>query len=232
VLRRPALAHNVKKLGLELGRLNAVAISHLHADHMGGFPARQMRRVTIPPQLRLPQGIPCFLPDTAEAPGLRSIVVEGPRVLAAGIASTGPLARSLFFLGYTREQSLVVNVRGKGLVVVCGCGHPTVEVILQMVRAISTEPIYAVAGGLHFPVTSSRARFRGIQLQMFYGTGKPPWQRINDEDLSRTISVLNQVTPKRVLLSAHDSCDHALARFERELSAETTVLRAGGTSRI
>ena len=106
---KPALAHNVKKLGLELGRLDALAISHLHADHMGGFPARQTRRVTIPPQLGL------------------------------------------------------------------------------------------------------------------------PWQRINDEDLSRTISVLNQVSPKRVLLSAHDSCDHALARFERELSAETTVLKAGAT---
>ncbi len=106
------------------------------------------------------------------------------------------------------------------------------EIILQMVRAISTQPVYAVAGGLHFPVTRSRARSRGIELQMFYGTGKPPWQRINDEDLSRTISLLNQVAPKRVLLSAHDSCDHAIARIEQELSAETTVLKAGGTFRM
>ena len=228
----PALVHNVRRLGLDFGDLDAVAISHLHADHMGGFPARQTSRVMIPSELGLPQGIPCFLPEAAEAPGLKETLVEGPRLLAAGIASTGPLARSLFFLGYTREQSLVVNVRGKGLVVICGCGHPTVETILQMVRAMSNEWIYAVAGGLHFPVTRSRARSYGIELQMFYGTGKPPWQRINDEDLSRTISALNAVGPKRILLSAHDSCDHALSRFKMESSAEATILRAGGTFRI
>ncbi len=104
--------------------------------------------------------------------------------------------------------------------------------ILQMVRAVFHGPVYAIAGGLHFPVTESRLKHRGVQLQMFLGTGTPPWKRINDEDLSRTITELNQVGPKKVLLSAHDSCDHALARFERELSAETTVLRAGATYRL
>jgi 7,8-dihydropterin-6-yl-methyl-4-(beta-D-ribofuranosyl)aminobenzene 5'-phosphate synthase len=80
---------------------------------MGGVPAHQARRVTIPPQLGLPQGIPCFLPDRAEAPGLQSIVVEGPRALAAGIASTGPLARSLFFLGYRHRKCITTGKSGQ-----------------------------------------------------------------------------------------------------------------------
>jgi len=31
-----------------------------------------------------------------------------------------------------------------------------------------------------------------------------------------------------VFLSAHDTCDHALGRMQRELEASTEVLRAGG----
>jgi 7,8-dihydropterin-6-yl-methyl-4-(beta-D-ribofuranosyl)aminobenzene 5'-phosphate synthase len=130
------------------------------------------------------------------------------------------------------EQALVARVRDKGLVLITGCGHPTVELMLQMVRRLCDEPLYAIAGGIHFPVTQSRSRWHGIQLQMFLGTGKPPWQRISDDDLSRTITHINTVGPTRVLLSAHDTCDHALRRLSRELDAETTVLEAGATYRV
>jgi len=64
---------------------------------------------------------------------------------------------------------------------------------------------------------------------MLLGTGKPPWQRIGDKDLSRTIDKINEAGPKEVLLSAHDTCDHALERLSRELTAETAVLEAGRT---
>ena len=138
---QPALAQNVAKLGSDLGRIDALAISHLHPDHMGGVKAYRLNRVTVPQELGLPKGLPCFLPDTAEAPDFDRMVVEGPRLLAAGVATTGPLARGLFFLGFCREQSLIVRVQGKGLVVVCGCGHPTIEVILQMVRCLSSDPL-------------------------------------------------------------------------------------------
>ncbi len=38
--------------------------------------------------------------------------------------------RVLFWPGYVTEQALVVNVRGFGLVLVSGCGHPRIEQIL------------------------------------------------------------------------------------------------------
>jgi 7,8-dihydropterin-6-yl-methyl-4-(beta-D-ribofuranosyl)aminobenzene 5'-phosphate synthase len=130
------------------------------------------------------------------------------------------------------EQALLACVRNKGLVVLTGCGHPTVEVILEAVDRLTDEPLYGIAGGMHFPITRSRSERRGIQVQMFYGTGKPPWQRIHDGDLSRSIEHINRRQPEKVLLSAHDTCDHALARLQRELRAKTGILEAGTTYRF
>ena len=228
----PTLSHNAAKLGVDFSTVDAVVISHLHPDHMGGMEAFKARSVRIPRELGELKGKRCFLPDIAETRDFDAEVVRAPKMLTAGIGTTGPLARSLFFLELCEEQALVARIRDKGLVVITGCGHPTVEVILEMVGRLSSEPIHAIAGGIHFPVTQSRSQRRGIQVQMFYGTGKPPWQRISDDDLSRTIDNINEAKPTKVFLSAHDTCDHALARLGRELEAETTVLKAGTTYRL
>jgi len=229
---RPALTHNALKLGFNLDQVEALAISHLHCDHMGGIPAQRSRQVTVPDELMSPKLKPCFLPDRAEAKGFKAELVKRPQLLTAGIASTGPLARSLFMFGFTEEQALLARVKDKGLVVFTGCGHPTIEVVLEMVERLSNEPLYVVGGGLHFPVTGGRGNRAGIQFQMMIGTGKPPWQRIIDEDLSRAITAISRANPKRVYLSGHDTCDHALDRMMRELNAETEVLKAGATYRF
>lgn len=229
---RPALTHNAAQLGFHLNQVDALAISHLHSDHIGGIPAQRSRQVIVPDELMSPELKPCFLPDRAGAEGFQARWVKDPQLLAAGIASTGPLARSLFMFGFTEEQALLARVKDKGLVVFTGCGHPTIEVVLEMVGRLSNEPLYAIGGGLHFPVTGGRGNRAGIQLQTLIGTGKPPWQRITDEDLSQAINTINHAGPKRVCLSGHDTCDHGLERMARELNAETEVLRAGATYRF
>jgi 7,8-dihydropterin-6-yl-methyl-4-(beta-D-ribofuranosyl)aminobenzene 5'-phosphate synthase len=226
------LAHNAQKLGVSLTQVDAVAISHLHMDHMGGMKAHMKKRVFVPEELGQGQGKPCYLPDNARAPGFDAVVVKEPQELAAGIFSTGPLARSLFFNGWTEEQALLARIKNKGLMVFTGCGHPTVEVILAMVSRLSSQPLYAFGGGIHFPVTAGRGDYKGIQAQMIVGTGMPPWQRITDDDLARTIQILNAARPTRVYLSAHDTCDHALKRIEKELDSKTAVLKAGASYQL
>jgi len=228
----PALVHNAAKLGIGLDRIDALVISHLHLDHMGGMKAMRSKRVKAPEELGEAGSKRCFLPDKADAEGFEAHLVDRPCALAAGIGSTGPLARSLFFFGLTEEQAIVARVKDKGLVVFTGCGHPTIETILKMVRRLSEEPLYAVGGGLHFPLTEGRGRHGGIQMQMMVGTGKPPWRRITEEDLDRTVAAINEAAPERVLLSAHDTCDYALKRFDEELTAETSVLKAGAVYRL
>lgn len=230
----PAFRHNARRLGLTPAAAQALLISHLHLDHMGGMQAQRSRRIGLPAEIARglaagPSGWPCYVPDTCSGDGLDIRVVEGPVLLEAGLGTTGPLARMLFFFGLTEEQAIVARLEGKGLVVLTGCGHPTVEVILRMVRRLCDEPLYAIAGGLHFPVSRSRGRKLGIELQQMVGTGKPAWQRIGDADLGRAIDALNEAAPRRVLLSAHDTCDYALDRFAAELNAEVETLHAGAT---
>jgi 7,8-dihydropterin-6-yl-methyl-4-(beta-D-ribofuranosyl)aminobenzene 5'-phosphate synthase len=231
-ISRSTLVHNATRLNISFDAVDALAISHLHLDHMGGIKAQRNRRVTIPTELGEPRGKPCFLPDQAKADGFQAQIIRGPQMLAAGIASSGPLARSLFFFGWTEEQALIARIKNKGLVVFCGCGHPTVEVILKMVQSLSNAPIYAIGGGLHFPLTGGRGKYPGIQPQVIFGADKPPWQRLTDNDLSNVINNINTVGPEKVFLSAHDTCDYGLKRFESELRAEAIVLKAGATYQL
>lgn len=221
------LPGNAERLGVTLDDVDALAISHLHLDHMGGAKAMRSGSIRVPGALGQPRGQPCFLPDEATAEGFAAEVVRGPRLLSAGIASTGPLARSLFFLGWTEEQALLARLRGKGLVLISGCGHPTLPLMLELCAALSDRPLYAVVGGLHFPVTGGRNSVAGLDLQTLMGTGKPPWRRITDDDLGEAIAALRARAPARLLLSAHDTCDHALERFAAELDADVEVLHAG-----
>ncbi len=230
---KKTMSHNAAKLGVDMADIDALAISHMHPDHMGGLKAARTKTVMLPEELGTPDGKPCFLPEEGAAEGFKVQTVTSPGILSGGIATTGPLARGLFFMGYTEEQALVAHVKDKGLVVFTGCGHPTIEVILEMVKSMAGDiPIYAIGGGLHFPVTKGRGFYAGIQMQMLIGTGKPPWERIIDDDLTRTIEFINRAGPVKVLLSAHDSCDHALKRFDEELNADVTILKAGATYNI
>jgi 7,8-dihydropterin-6-yl-methyl-4-(beta-D-ribofuranosyl)aminobenzene 5'-phosphate synthase len=227
------LEHNAARLGISLDDIDALLITHLHLDHMGGMDAQKKNVVAIPEALGKPRpGTPAYLPGPSEAPGFEPHVISLPEVLPLGLATTGPLARGLFFFGLFEEQALVAHLAGKGLVVITGCGHPTIEVILDMTRRLSSEPIYAIAGGLHFPITESRMKMGGIHMQRLVGTGKPPWRGVTDEDLSATIAALNASGAKRILLSAHDSCEHALDRFTNELDAAVEIIEAGGEYRF
>ncbi len=223
----PSFEHNVKKLGFKLDQVDALVISHLHPDHMGGFKAVRKNRLIMPETLGNPNGMPCFLPKPAKTIAFTPEIVDDPRLLTAGIASTGPLARSLFLMGRTDEQAIVARLKGKGIVVITGCGHPSIKKILQMVAVMTKEPVYAVCGGFHLPVTDSPLKKPGLKVQMIFGTGKPPWKQITDEDLNKTIEVLNQSGIQKVLLSRHDSCEHSSDRMHKELDAEVCLLRAG-----
>ena len=169
--------HNVRQLGVDLGRLDAVVISHRHGDHTSGlkYLLKVNPRVTIYTPLEgayfkgpLP---PAFL---ARAPGLAQsqqyFAGKEPTRWATGspweearfqgVAATTEILPG-FYLFTTKSQkpgtidmnelSLAVRTP-KGLAVVVGCSHPGVENILGAAAAIDPH-LYTVMGGFHLVVT-------------------------------------------------------------------------------
>jgi 7,8-dihydropterin-6-yl-methyl-4-(beta-D-ribofuranosyl)aminobenzene 5'-phosphate synthase len=203
------LSRNMAALGIAKSDIEAVVISHLHLDHTGGYGGHLSLSGT-PDDLG---AVPVYLPAPMESPPAHSTVVDAPRQITTGVYSTGPIPRQDFMLGWTMEQSLAVNVEGKGLVLIVGCGHPTIQRIVERTEAVFEVPIFGLVGGLHYPVTASRLNVGPLPLQRIVGTGKWPWQPIDREDVQAGISFLQGRSPKLVSLSSHDSCDWSLEAF-------------------
>ncbi len=203
------LARNMAALGIAQSDIQAVVISHLHLDHTGGY-GGHLSLSGSPDDLG---DVPVYLPAAMEFPPARSTVVDAPRSIAPGVYSTGPIPRQDFMLGWTMEQSLAVNVEGKGIVLIVGCGHPTVQRIVERAEAVLEAPIYGLIGGLHYPVTASRLNVGPVPLQRIVGTGKWPWTPVNRDDVQAGISFLRKRNPRLVALSSHDSCDWTVSAF-------------------
>jgi 7,8-dihydropterin-6-yl-methyl-4-(beta-D-ribofuranosyl)aminobenzene 5'-phosphate synthase len=180
-----SLNHNTRELGLDPGRLDAIALSHGHRDHFGGLLGylhayrRFMRK-----DLAFYAGEDHFLPRFQVRDGdhvytgrldrreierydVRVEVVKEPRAIAEGVLLSGemhaqepfePIPANLqverdgvvgpdTFIG---EQALLVNVRGRGLVVITSCSHRgIVGICRNAVRITGVPKIHAVIGGFH-----------------------------------------------------------------------------------
>lgn len=209
------LLRNMQALGANLPEVTAIVISHLHLDHVGGWACQQQQTFALSGEPVDLHGIRAYVPTPMTHPTAQVELVEEPRLIAPGVVSLGPIPRQLFFFGWTPEQSLAVNVEGKGVVLIIGCGHPTIQRIVDRAEMLFDVPIYGIVGGLHYPVTASREVMVGLPLQRILGTGKWPWDPINRKDVEAAIAYLQRRQPQLVALSPHDSCDWSLETFRQ-----------------
>lgn len=227
--RDSALAHNTRVLGVPLGGLDAVVISHLHADHVGGLQAMRQHTFAFSGEPLEPRGIPAHVPTQMHHPRAEVVVTTGPQVIGPGMAVLPPLPRMLFGAGYVTEQALVVNVRGFGLVLISGCGHPRIEQILGVTEHVLDVPIRAVVGGLHLPV---HATGTPLVLPAILGNPHPPWQPISEHDAEHVLAEIDARGPKLIALSSHDSTPWTYGAFARRFGDRYRTLRAGEELRI
>jgi 7,8-dihydropterin-6-yl-methyl-4-(beta-D-ribofuranosyl)aminobenzene 5'-phosphate synthase len=224
-----ALARNAAVLGAGLGDLDAVVISHLHVDHVGGLRAMRRRTFAFAAEPLEPRGVPAYVPTAMRHPRADIVVTAGPRVIGPGLAVLPPLPRMLFWLGYVTEQVLVVNVRGFGLVLISGCGHPRIEQILAVTEQVLDVPVRAVVGGLHLPVHPARTPLVPAAV---LGNPHPPWQPISERDAGQVLDQIEARGPRIVALSGHDSTPWAYDAFGRRFGDRYRTLRAGEELRI
>lgn len=187
------LSHNMRALGLSEKDFDAVFITHIHPDHMGGTDAWWNNTLTAgdPPfDLR---GKLVYVPLAINNANSQPIVATQPAKLADGVATTGAIAFSdLFPLSLksprNAEQTLAVNVEGRGMVLIMGCGHPTVERIVARAQALFDEPIAGLVGGLHY-------------------------EGFTHEQTEPHIAFIRDLQPQLIAVSPHDSSTAALQAF-------------------
>ena len=165
-------ARNVKQLGVDLRRLDAVVISHRHGDHTTGLAAVVAanpsvpiyvpqeaaffgsgapkeflaRDPSLPPQMRYFDGRDKVLRSGTPWPEANFRIVTGPTEILPG-----------FFVLTTRSEKagtremneLSLAIRSpKGLAVIVGCSHPGVENILAAAARIDKQ-LHTTIGGFH-----------------------------------------------------------------------------------
>lgn len=181
-----AMVTNADRLGLDLGAIRGVVLSHGHLDHAGGLAGLARRRgartlpMVVHPgawtrrRLAVPGGDIVEMPT----PSRRALAGEGfdvierrePSLLVDGsVLITGEVDRTTDFergmppahQAWTGrewrhdplvidDQALVVHVRGRGLVVLTGCGHAGVVNIVRHAQRLTGVPqLCALLGGLH-----------------------------------------------------------------------------------
>ena len=180
----------------------------------------------------MPAYAPASIEPSAWNPGPKVNVIPKPVVLAPGIASIGAIPRNLFLQGYTLENSLAVHIENRGIVLVVGCGHQTIERILERTRDLFDAPLYGIVGGLHYPVKNGRLMLGPLNLQNIAGTDTPPWKSIGEKDVAAAIAAIKAADPAFVALSPHDSSDWSLARFKEAFGKRYQTLKVGRELRL
>lgn len=186
-LRGDVLEENIAYLGADLGRVEAIFLSHGHPDHYGGLPAalelasRQHRpipvvmhraalreRMWVWPGHR--GGRYRLDPAILRSRRAETRFVTGPELSLGGRAlfltdiprrtpyeRRRPGGQVLYRAGRAwhldttpDDGALVMHLRGRGLVILTGCGHAgLVNTVREAARLTGVRRVHSLVGGFH-----------------------------------------------------------------------------------
>jgi len=224
--RQSPLQHNMDSLGVQLEAIDTLFISHHHLDHAGGQSWVNKGSFSLGAQQVSLGGTRILSPTPLSYPGSIIEHIDRPTVIGEGLASIGPIRRRLF-LGRIDEQALAINVAGRGIVLVVGCGHQTLAKILQRYDQLFDEPLYGIVGDLHYPVPDGRLTVFGINLQRYLASGSGPWNPISEADLRADMELLKQRDLGVIGLGGHDTSNEVIDQFKNLFGQRYRLVRVG-----
>jgi 7,8-dihydropterin-6-yl-methyl-4-(beta-D-ribofuranosyl)aminobenzene 5'-phosphate synthase len=134
------LLSNMQQLGLNASAVDAIVLSHIHADHTGGLESflAYDSGVTV----YMPESFPTSFRQELIDLGAATDTVSEPRQLMDKVYSTGEMGLAV------KEQALIVDTQ-QGLIVITGCAHPNVADMVERAKAYLGKNIYLLMGGFH-----------------------------------------------------------------------------------
>ncbi|HLO33621.1 MAG TPA: MBL fold metallo-hydrolase [Anaerolineales bacterium] len=200
---------NMQALGIAWEEIDALVISHPHPDHVGGVKAWQNKTISFGDFAGDLTQTPIYTPISMAYPGAKIIYSPEPSLVSKDIATTGVISfPEVYPLSLSNpkghEQALVIHVAGQGLVMITGCGHPTLEKLVSRAEMLFGGQVVAVVGGLHY-------------------------EGVSTEDVQPHIQFLQARQPKLVAPSPHDSSPEALKAFQSAFPEAYQLVRVGET---
>lgn len=172
---------NAMNMNLDLKKIDSIFLTHGHYDHSGAIlkilehinhpvpivahPEIFNPKIAYKPKLTS-IGLACDSSDVRSSGGILFLTRNSFKI-TKGIMTTGEIQRTtdlesviglwtiknglLIEDNMLDEQSLLINIKNKGLVIVIGCGHPGVINIIKHAKKITgIEKIHSIIGGMHF----------------------------------------------------------------------------------
>ena len=150
------LLDNMKKLNIDFGDIEVVALSHAHWDHANGLGSFLGRNSNV--TVYLPKSFPEAYKSEVRSFGAAVEEIGQGGELFEGVFTTGEMK------GIIEEQALAFKT-SRGVVVITGCAHPGIVNIVRTAKEITGESIHLVLGGFHFPPQSVVDSFRELGVQ-------------------------------------------------------------------
>jgi len=231
--------YNANALGVDLSAVEAIALSHGHMDHAGGFesmaaaiPRKGIPVVVHPVFFRAPRYLkvkenlniimPSLTRDQIRTAGMKLVETRTPLALPGNdVLFLGEIARRTDFekgfpIAHYKEDgvekwdpieddtSLVMNLRGKGLIILSGCAHSgIVNTVRHAQDVMGVESVHVVMGGFHL----SGPLFESI--------------------IGRTTEELKKINPSYII-PTHCTGRKAVAYMEKEMP-DRFILNMSGT---
>ena len=198
---------NLQALDIAWEEIDAIVISHPHPDHVGGVTAWRNKTVSFGDFTGDLGNLKIYTPIPMTLPGTTVLHSAEPTLVSRDIATTGTIPYTEVFpislfnaKGY--EQGLIIRVAGEGLVLITGCGHPTLEKLVTRAEALYGGNVVGVIGGLH------------------YGEASP-------EEIQPHIKFLEPRQLKLIALSPHDSRPKVIEEFASAFPEAYQYIRVG-----
>lgn len=167
-----------------------------------------------------------FTPLPMTYPSITPIHTPDPTVIAEGVASIGTIPRKLYF-GRIDEQALAINVKGKGLVLIIGCGHQKLARIIERTETLFEEPIYGIIGDLHYPVPKGRINILGLNMQRLLASGEGPFNPLAYEGVKKDIELLKSLDLGVIGVGGHDNSGEVIEEFSNTFGSKYSYVKVG-----